>query len=382
MILEQIADELVHATSALLNGRTVNVMNPEGVIIASTEPERIGTVHSGAVEAVRTRRTVQIRPEDVPNYPGAKQGCNMPIKVNGEIYGVVGIFGNPEEIQDTARLFELYVSKYLEAEALALRKLKENDLRLELFRLLTVYTKANAAYARTLADSVHFRMEFPMQAAIVSLGEEDFSAADPGFQAFLHSQIPNERDLFCVDKNRLLILHIIKDDEPMTERYPLVEQLFAKGANKVCVGSPVTKPEEIKQSYQEAKALLDCANERYMDVTHSLSRVRLEISLAAGREENYLKDRLATLRKEMKEEDVSQLLESARVYYRAERSVQRAAERLFIHKNTLQYRMKRLLEALDLEGESPFTQEFLVRMLLCYRDQHPADADSTVSSNH
>lgn len=58
------------------------------------------------------------------------------------------------------------------------------------------------------------------------------------------------------------------------------------------------------------------------------------------------------------------LLTTARAYYEMDRSVGRAAQAMFIHKNTLQYRVRRLLEALELTRCSPFQQEYLVRLLL------------------
>ena len=43
MLLEELAEDLVSATSGLLDGRIINIMNPDGIIIASTQPERIGS---------------------------------------------------------------------------------------------------------------------------------------------------------------------------------------------------------------------------------------------------------------------------------------------------------------------------------------------------
>ena len=64
------------------------------------------------------------------------------------------------------------------------------------------------------------------------------------------------------------------------------------------------------------------------------------------------------------------LLVTARVYYQENGSVQKASERLHLHKNTLLYRMKRLFQLLDLENETPFTREFLIRLIFMY---HPVD---------
>ena len=63
------------------------------------------------------------------------------------------------------------------------------------------------------------------------------------------------------------------------------------------------------------------------------------------------------------------MLESVRSYYACGRSVTKAAQQLFVHKNTLQYRVKRVLEAMDIQLLSPFLQEYLVRLMLA-RDEN------------
>ena len=93
MLLEDMANEIVSFTSELVGGRTINVMNTDGIIVASTEKHRIGSFHQGALEAVRTGKPVAIRADQLAQYPGAKQGYNMPLRVNGAVIGVVGIFG-------------------------------------------------------------------------------------------------------------------------------------------------------------------------------------------------------------------------------------------------------------------------------------------------
>ena len=61
MLLDELAKELVEVTSSLVGGRTINVMDTEGIIVASTEAPRIGTFHQGAREAALTGKPVTIR---------------------------------------------------------------------------------------------------------------------------------------------------------------------------------------------------------------------------------------------------------------------------------------------------------------------------------
>ena len=72
------AQDFVEATSSLVGGRPINIMDREGTIIASTEQERIGTFHQGAAEVIATGKPVLIETKDLPRYPGAKEAITCP----------------------------------------------------------------------------------------------------------------------------------------------------------------------------------------------------------------------------------------------------------------------------------------------------------------
>lgn len=93
MLLTEQARDLVNYISRLLDGRCVNIMNTEGIIIASTEKTRVGSFHKGALDAIKNDSPVCIYKEQVLNYPGAREGYNMPLRIDGTISGAVGIYG-------------------------------------------------------------------------------------------------------------------------------------------------------------------------------------------------------------------------------------------------------------------------------------------------
>lgn len=102
MQMSAVAQEIIDAVASLVGGRTINIMDTEGIIIASSDSSRIGSYHKGAAEAVLNRKDVHISPEELPFYPGAKEGINMPIIKDDQILGVVGIYGEPSEVSEAA----------------------------------------------------------------------------------------------------------------------------------------------------------------------------------------------------------------------------------------------------------------------------------------
>ncbi len=80
-----------------ITGHHINIMDGDGVIFASTDPERVGQRHEGACQVLREglpRLTVR---EDGPSG-GARRGVNLPIQMDGQTVGVIGITGPPEEV--------------------------------------------------------------------------------------------------------------------------------------------------------------------------------------------------------------------------------------------------------------------------------------------
>ena len=90
------AEKIVKELNTVID-QSVNMMNEEGIIIASTDQERVGQIHEGARKIIEQNlEELVIRPEDV--YEGSLEGVNYPIMIGGEVIGVVGITGPVQEV--------------------------------------------------------------------------------------------------------------------------------------------------------------------------------------------------------------------------------------------------------------------------------------------
>ena len=133
----KLAQDFVEATSLLVGQRTINIMDQKGIIIASTEKHRIGDFHQGSCRRFwKSESRCWIKKEDLPRYPGTKEGYNMPIFLNDEIIGVVGIFGCEEEVQSIANLLRVYVTQSFSQFQMTQKQNLEAELRNQLLRLL------------------------------------------------------------------------------------------------------------------------------------------------------------------------------------------------------------------------------------------------------
>jgi carbohydrate diacid regulator len=85
----------------------VNVMDARGRIIGSADKARVGTIHAGAKEALRRNKPVVIHRGE--ESPGTKPGVNIPLYLDDRAVGVVGITGDPDEVETTAKVLVLTI---------------------------------------------------------------------------------------------------------------------------------------------------------------------------------------------------------------------------------------------------------------------------------
>lgn len=97
MLFPDLANKIVREVRRLIKENII-IINIQGVIIASTDIERIGQFHEGALRCAKQKKTVIITKEDERRLHGVKAGMNLPLLFHDEVIGVIGITGEPENI--------------------------------------------------------------------------------------------------------------------------------------------------------------------------------------------------------------------------------------------------------------------------------------------
>ncbi|RRQ28097.1 hypothetical protein DK926_09415 [Rhodococcus sp. Eu-32] len=111
MLTAELAQRVVDQVRPVVE-HNVNIMDDRGVIIASADPARLGTSHDGAIAALAKRDIVRI----ARDREQSKAGVNVPLVIDGEAVGVVGVTGKPSVVEPVARLVVLTVTLLLRQE--------------------------------------------------------------------------------------------------------------------------------------------------------------------------------------------------------------------------------------------------------------------------
>lgn len=372
----KLAQDFVEATSLLVGQRTINIMDQKGIIIASTEKHRIGDSHQGAAEVLETGKPVLIKIEDLPRYPGTKEGYNMPIFLNDEIIGVVGIFGCEEEVQSIANLLRVCVTQSFSQFQMTQKQNLEAELRNQLLRLLLFGGESQKEMIAKLCGMLNLQLEYPIR--IVLLYER---ARERNMKHLLdYSQLiqnliwknvlDRRRDVFGIQNADYVILLGGGESPEMQKRLDkLLHEIEAEDVWNAAVSSPCRNLEEISAGMREVSVLRNRKGGTIQNLEEHSCRMQYLLGSMTVQEGARTAARmLRRLKEQHGENQAEQLLRTARVYYECGGSVARAAEQLNLHKNTLLYRMKQLYQTFEMEQDSAFVREFFIRMLLEYRN--------------
>ncbi len=102
MLSKELAQSIVNKVMEVIP-YNVNIMDEDGIIIGSGDVSRIGSLHEGALNALKNKKTVEI----FKDYEYAKAGVNIPILFRNKIMGVIGITGEPKIVSPFGKIVSI-----------------------------------------------------------------------------------------------------------------------------------------------------------------------------------------------------------------------------------------------------------------------------------
>jgi carbohydrate diacid regulator len=371
------AQEIIDAVAPLVSGRTINIMDTEGIIIASTDPKRIGTFHQGAAEAVQKCQNIHIYPEELPHYAGAKEGINMPIVKNDHTLGVVGIYGLPEEVEEAANLLQVYVSLAIDMIAMNKTNQLKKELRLRLLQQMVHSEDLNHEEIISQAQEISVELKLPIRVvsmiAIQSKTSKlpQISALDRLEGLLINKGLIDTRnDIYGVLNERLIILKYAGeglDAKEFLQNMNKASEAESSFKISAAIGGTCQDWTQIKASYHESLFLCQLNNQHYCDLENNT--VKVEYLMNNVRSEpikRFITPMYEILAKGFGSNEIDWIMETIQAYCNSGFNAALAAENLYIHKNTLIYRINKILSLLGLENEQSFTKEFFLKMLLLH----------------
>lgn len=355
--LTTFCQDLVEAVSKLLGGRTINIMDLDGIIIASTEKNRIGTLHTGARHVVSSGHELAITEELLPNYPGTKVGYNMPLTFRGRIIGAIGMFGIPEQVRDMAQLLKIYADKYFELEGTMEARLVDLSLRSKLLGLL-VAENADRKNIENVMAMLDVSFSFPVTLVRISQADGEAIQFDNIISSLFSSgMLDQSHDFWSIEAD---CLSIICSSEIHSQDFGRMEE---QAGCRIIMPLPAADYGAISKASSDALWLERHMKARIVDLADPRTRLEYMMHRTAFDNSDIIDSFITEMKRSLGDKDIRKCMEAAMSYYDAGMSVTRAAEELGIHKNTLQSRVKRVIEAAGIEDYPLPEKLYLMRLI-------------------
>lgn len=371
-ITSELAHPIISKLKALVNFN-INIMDEEGVIVASTDPNRMYQIHQGALKVINLKEQIVIYPADESLYVGSKPGVNLPVEHQDLIVGVIGITGNPDEVYKFAQILKVTVEVMLQEMELFNKLHYENKI-MENWVLELIHPH-ELNYAKLETDGKHYLN--------LNLNEEIsvFLIRFPD----LNYQNINENNIVPLKKDerlnqiRALIpkisfsaflddIHCLIGIPHMKENYYSVARSIKgyftsqKLTLQIGIGQSYRKINGYRKSYLEAKDSLMLLEKfpnddhiahisewGFINLLQQVPKERLESFYG-----QYLGGKLS-----LNEEQLLTL----KALFDHDLNMKLTAEALHIHRNTLLYRLCNIAKQTGLDPKS-FHDAMILRMLM------------------
>ncbi|TQR99717.1 CdaR family transcriptional regulator [Paenibacillus ottowii] len=297
----------------------INIMNEQGIIIGSGERERVGTIHQGAVQALETGKMIEVWQDR--HYE--KKGTNEPIVIHHELVGVIGISGNPDEVRPFCNIVKTTVSLLIE-QRISLEHLAHEANRKK--SVLEMLLNHQGAYTQKIKkEAAQYHIDLLLKTSAVYIKH---LPSDPAHLAEL-SNIFMKHPSFRMEEGSYLIL--MQNQEPTAK---LLEPLVRSHPDVLIAIS--RQEHSIADVYMQAKSAMNVVLALRLPVQIvSFAEVEFLVKLSQTNLTN-------TISLVSKLEDTGDLLDTLRSFINHNGSVSFTADELNIHRNTLQYRLKRI----------------------------------------
>lgn len=340
----------------------INFIDLDSIIIASSNPERVGDFHEGSKLLYETGKPIIITDDN--QYVGTKAGINYPVTFDNEIVATIGITGQYEEIKRFSsvivKMTEILIKEVYFRDQ---RELQQENERY-LVELIVNKLESKESILKK-AHSLGIDMEGFQHLAVIKLQEKEYKFTNTRQLMFNSIKRRLDSKELIVNYQGDFILLLRETDIHKVKQ--IKEYITSKYDLEVVVGysEHIVDFDAIYHQYQNTY--------RIALLAHRMSRFEI-VDLNAFDLELILLDINPSIKKTylhkvfggVDEDNLSQWSEMILSFAWNNGSINATSKELYIHKNTLQYRLKKVH---DVTGYDPrklrdFTILYLAILLL------------------
>lgn len=354
-------------------GEDLTFMDTSCHIIACTDPKRIGDYHGGSERMLREGLKEMSVPDD-NTYAGTRSGINLTLELEGATVGVVGITGKEQEVIRYGQVVKRMTEILLMENALKEQKYNERQAR---NRFLQEWmTMEPEEITQAMVDEgqrMGIRMDIPRRLALLerepgsTMNEEETARVDHRIRSILRE---DSRNLSGSAGGSYVVLLTQRPDSQVRELVERIQQAVEQECGRRLIAgidSRSISAGQLKQACARARRALRAAGSGsglmfYDDIL--LEIVSNEVSEEAQREF------LGRLFRDIPEEKLREEMHLLQALYACNGSITQTAEKLYLHKNTVQYQLNRIAERTGYDPRKLGQTSYFYLAMIFYQGLH------------
>ncbi|WP_186365436.1 CdaR family transcriptional regulator [Salinicoccus cyprini] len=334
VITRKIAKEIVRETSNRLD-RNINIMDTEGIIISSIDKKRLGSIHQGALEVLRTNQTLVIHSNE--EWEGTQPGINLPIVFMEETIGVIGITGDPKEVGNIGELVKMTTELMIRQDYLDLQTEWKQHARDTLIDQLL-----KQAPSQSIIDQnqklLGLKLDPPFTSLTVQMEERDISNRQ--IIEMVEKNINLNRSIIgFTNLNRLLITVNSEAGNNIDDEIEVIVNLFRENSItfRIGISLPFHTLADFNQAYKECEIALDIGNPNHQVIPFS----KIEAKSIFYQVDQDIGERFSN--RVLGNLDERQI-DTLETFFRNDLNIQKTSDKNYMHRNSLIYRLNKIIE--------------------------------------
>lgn len=373
--LVQVAQNVVKAVSEILSF-PISLSDEKGYIIGATDEDRIGTLHEPSKEVLLRDDFMSFDEKKVVKLDNVLAGVAVPLKFDGKTIGVLGIIGTPKEVKPHAQLIKKYVEMIWQETFHKQVKDLERETIEAFLQYVLLNEITNETRIKQYCEMLQLNYESKYFCIIVDIGDLFMNRYEwksithnhskESLLNCVHKAFKNEGEDICafLSLERIILLKSVESEEAFFEimqqftdqSQSLINMLKTYDIFDVVVsaGSLSSSLQYVHESYYEAEYLIDYGKKQTINKQiYSYHNWDVLLELLPIHIDDRLHDKIYNrLKPLLGEGNFEDLRRDFLAYCEQNMIVSKAAEELFIHRNTLIYRLNKIekLTSLDIRN--------------------------------
>ena len=353
ILSSKLANNIVERTMSAVNYNII-ITNTLGIIIASGDKNRIGDIHEGAIIALKRNSEYSVSEHGSEQLNGVHSGTNLVIEFQNRVVGVIGITGNPSDVLGYGKLIKMTAEMMIEQEHV-LTELESNKRMKQEVMLALIYNKQDSlSLLKKHIKGFEIPYNYPMFIFIIEVNFKDKSdkidlnvlniiinLLEVTFMESL-ATIINSQTIVVLHK----CLHINNEIEDYNEKIKEINEKICTQIGitvKISVGKTYDNLKDMYKSYSIAKETLIFGEKIYPSYNIYIFNSLKSEMLFSQNSEKWKIDELEETYKLLALNDNDGVLrETLKVLIEENGELNNVSNRLFIHRNTIRYRLNKI----------------------------------------